>query len=453
MNKNTHLSILVCNLFFAILSVNCLYGQTNILTTSIVSGKIVGKQGTIVVKNIMAEEDLQSPSLHTSAAIDSIGNFYMIVPVAHEGYYAIGSNVVFLVPGGKLKANLTYRKPEVAAYIGTYSSYNTFLRNVPNPKGGSYLNSGDSIKSTIETTIASIMNSAEKMRGKLAKTKDIPTKFRRLEETRIVADTYYSVYCLYGYFPVIHKLKDKDKENFYTEYKQKTDSLLVSLGSGLLDSKYLDLKVYRDLFWSLKQKFPKLENLPESKAWVDALVLNEQILNADNDLKLDSLGISISEIKNKYYQKLLQISLKEKYDFKEGDIAINFFMEDTAGNRIDLAAFKNKVIYIDFWATWCRPCIALFPFLQELKNQLKGEEQIKFLTISLDEDSSKWQSFLRTSMFLDDQYLANKTALSMYKIESLPRAILIDRNFKIVSMYADEPTEENLYEQIVNLLK
>jgi len=62
--------------------------------------------------------------------------------------------------------------------------------------------------------------------------------------------------------------------------------------------------------------------------------------------------------------------------------------------EIALTDFKDKIIYVSFWATWCGPCIAEKPLLEKLKEDFKENDAVVFVDISLDRNKTNWRSFL-----------------------------------------------------------
>ncbi|MDQ1770640.1 redoxin domain-containing protein [Labilibaculum sp. A4] len=69
------------------------------------------------------------------------------------------------------------------------------------------------------------------------------------------------------------------------------------------------------------------------------------------------------------------------------------------GKNVKLSDFKGKLIYIDFWDTWCRPCLGELPFY----GKLIGKDVV-FLSISVDQDKGKWQSFIKKALVLFNSF-------------------------------------------------
>ncbi|MDR0766546.1 MAG: TlpA family protein disulfide reductase [Odoribacteraceae bacterium] len=72
-----------------------------------------------------------------------------------------------------------------------------------------------------------------------------------------------------------------------------------------------------------------------------------------------------------------------------------FALEDTRGERVDIAALKGKVIVLDFWATWCAPCKAALPGMQVAVNRFKEDPRVAFYFISTLEHDPRYKQSVR----------------------------------------------------------
>ena len=98
----------------------------------------------------------------------------------------------------------------------------------------------------------------------------------------------------------------------------------------------------------------------------------------------------------KKYSSFNKIINKMKKKIGIGKAVTNFTTVDIDGKTIDLNKMKNKVILIDFWATWCKPCVRAFPNLIELYKKY-NKIGFEIIGISLDKNKKKIDSFLSKS--------------------------------------------------------
>lgn len=98
---------------------------------------------------------------------------------------------------------------------------------------------------------------------------------------------------------------------------------------------------------------------------------------------------------------------------------------------LDLEKYRGKVIYLDFWATWCPPCKKSMPFLNALRNEFL-DQGFEIIAINVDEDSE--DAWLLLQQFPVDYLIAMDPAglcPKEYNVKAMPSAYLIDRQGKI----------------------
>lgn len=102
-----------------------------------------------------------------------------------------------------------------------------------------------------------------------------------------------------------------------------------------------------------------------------------------------------------------------------------------AGDVSRLAALVGRVVLVDFWASWCRPCEASFPVLDDLYRRRHGEG-LEVLAINVDEERRDAERFLRTRphempVFFDPKGRAPEA----FRVEAMPSAYVLDRQGRI----------------------
>ncbi len=104
-------------------------------------------------------------------------------------------------------------------------------------------------------------------------------------------------------------------------------------------------------------------------------------------------------------------------------------LEDSEGNIFNYESTKDKVVLINFWATWCPPCIAEMPNLDKLYKDYN--DKIVFLFVS-DEDEEKISMFLEKHNYSFKAYKAISEYPNNFNVSSIPRTFLIDKKGNIV---------------------
>lgn len=99
---------------------------------------------------------------------------------------------------------------------------------------------------------------------------------------------------------------------------------------------------------------------------------------------------------------------------------------------IQLSKYKGKVVYLDFWASWCDPCKRSFPWMNELQT-LYGDDGFRIIAVNLDESRKDAEEFLKKMPAKFDVAFdkSGKTA-EAYNLKAMPSSFLIDRNGKLV---------------------
>lgn len=115
---------------------------------------------------------------------------------------------------------------------------------------------------------------------------------------------------------------------------------------------------------------------------------------------------------------------------KSKKTSYNLTLKSAKTGLVDVSEFKGKVIFLNFWATWCPPCIAEMPDINDLYG--KTADSVVFLMVSLDEQPEKALNFIERKQFDFPVFFpASKIPVELSS-QSIPTTFVIDRSGNIV---------------------
>ena len=172
---------------------------------------------------------------------------------------------------------------------------------------------------------------------------------------------------------------------------------------------------------------------PDSKAWFMRQVISTGLLN--------------SEIEERNIEKA---SIETPVTISE-----SFSVKDESGQLINVSELKGKVVFINFWASWCPPCRAEFPSIQKFYDKYKGNDKVVFLTINLDDDPKAGKLYLEKEQFTIPFLTPNGNIPIEYFSGSLPTTVVMGKTGKIRMHHAGmaDYSKDSFYEEINQLLK
>ena len=161
--------------------------------------------------------------------------------------------------------------------------------------------------------------------------------------------------------------------------------------------------------------------------------------------------ITKDTIKNSTSDSLPKVA--GSYDYK-----YDLILEDADGTRTDFSSVlkenEGKIVYVDFWASWCGPCRAQTPYTKKLMRQFENKD-IAFVFISTDSDNKAWKKATQEEGMTRSSYrILNPDSkfLQDINLRYIPRYIIFDRKGNLINTNAPRPSDDDIVSLITRLL-
>lgn len=110
-------------------------------------------------------------------------------------------------------------------------------------------------------------------------------------------------------------------------------------------------------------------------------------------------------------------------------------ISDIDGALLNIKSFEGQVVFINFWATWCPPCIAEMPTIEKLYHKFKNNRKVSFVLVDVDGDQEKSRKFMqKKNLNLPIYYPASPLPDTFYS-GTLPTTIILDKRGNIVTQW------------------
>ncbi len=197
----------------------------------------------------------------------------------------------------------------------------------------------------------------------------------------------------------------------------------------------------------MKKRNAYIEKNMKSPALIAVLDQIDPLQEMDllKDVVINGLGVSMPNsnyfinTKNYLTQLEAEIAQKEKLKnfLKPGTMAPDLNFPGVDGKNVALSSLRGKVVLLDFWASWCRPCRAENPNVVRLYNKYKNQG-FEIYSFSLDQNKDKWLNAIKQDGLIWNAHASDlkgwqTAAIPIYGFNSIPFTILIDREGKVIA--------------------
>lgn len=131
-------------------------------------------------------------------------------------------------------------------------------------------------------------------------------------------------------------------------------------------------------------------------------------------------------------------------EVSEGDMAPNFTAETTDGNTFILSEQSGRVVLLNFWASWCGPCVAEMPAFEQLYQEY--EDEICILAVNCSEDEETVDRFVEQNQYtFPVAYDIDGSIIEKYPTYGIPYTLVIDQNGEVQNIYLGAEDAETQY--------
>lgn len=118
-------------------------------------------------------------------------------------------------------------------------------------------------------------------------------------------------------------------------------------------------------------------------------------------------------------------------NINKGDTIPDFVLSNSLDSLISIRSFQDQILYLNFWATWCGPCIQNMPELNKLIGQYEKNSHVKFLNICVESERDKWLASLDKYKLKGENLMAegnwNSKLRAYFNIKGIPHYVIINK--------------------------
>ena len=142
------------------------------------------------------------------------------------------------------------------------------------------------------------------------------------------------------------------------------------------------------------------------------------------------------KVQQSKWGKAIRESIELRQRIEPGRLAPEFTLARRDSSLVSLADYRGKVVVLDFWASWCSPCRASFPWVREFYEEYR-EKGVEIIGVSIDENKASWEKALDEERLpwpqvIDEIEKGRSRVGGLYHVLAVPMFVVVDKEGKIV---------------------
>jgi len=263
---------------------------------------------------------------------------------------------------------------------------------------------------------------------------------------------YDWAYHMMAHGNIYKKIKDID-ENEYYRFLASTSEMKGIIGNqyyrqfllARIDRAYSNHKVKATNPYLGKYNYAADHNTDEQKSFLQSEMIVKAFSKKYIAETIPLFESFLSEASNDEFGSKVVEAYEKSLVNAIGTKASNFVIRNPGEAEVSLSSLSGKTVYLNFWASWCRPCMKKMNELKPLEAKLKAEN-IEFIHISFDKNEDSWKNAIKSNGFSGTHVIVPEGVESSiakeYEIRSIPQYFIIDKN----GNFATKPTVPSVKE-------
>ena len=318
----------------------------------------------------------------------------------------------------------------------------------------------ESTFNSLKTNIDSITNQELSFFEKYTLEKELPQWFLNFEEAQIVYMAEFFKTSLPGTNEILGLFND----SLPIDYFSYLEGVKIENPDAILSSHYL---WFPDSYFTRNLPIDSFQNhgglsrisiiqsheLKQSKLELSGVVkdiyhrynFSSIISHYSDSLAIDSVAREFELVD--YYELVKVAGTKKENKLKglnlnKGDTIPDFYTVNLLDSLVSVREYRNEILYLNFWATWCAPCIKNFPELNTLITQHHGDARIRIINICIGSKKENWMRVVErydlrgTNLFAEGNWSSKLE--SYFNITGIPHYVIVNRDNVLYENFSDK---------------